>query len=168
MKYHVLNRYIGHEIFIVGVDGDLEQGEIACFYSLAELNAHLSDLSPVSENNLIVAHGVLTQAEFIPQDVGRGAFIVVADPSDAAGGFILTVEDCHIERIASMIENLFEDLDGPYDELAIDNVFVMYGYELDLRFCINEDGVDEEMLDSCEEVAAKAEEIRKRNMEGES
>jgi len=168
MKYHILNSHVGREVFIVGVDGEQEEdGEISCFESLSELNDHLSGLSPVSEDNLIVLHGVLAPAEYIPPDVGRGAFVVVADPADDIGGSILNLEDSNIENLASTIEKLLSHL-SPYDGLEIDNVFVLYGYELNLGFCVREDEIDEEIFDQSEKVATLVEEMERRNSEGES
>jgi len=168
MKYHILNRHIGREVFIVGLDGDLDTGEIGCFDSLNELNEYISSLSPVSEDNLVAVHGVLTQAEYIPPDIGRSAFIIVADPQDSAGGAIINLEDTRMENLISGIENLFGDNDSPYEGLEIDNVFILYGYELNLGFCVREDQVDESIFDECEKVATVAEEMRKREVKGES
>jgi hypothetical protein len=162
MKYHTLNRHIGREVYIAGLDGDLDTGELGCFDSLSELNDHLSSLNPVSDDNIIVVHGVLTQAEYIPPNIGRSAFIVIADPKDSAGGAIINIEDCNMGNLVSNIENLFGDSDTPFEGLEIDNVFILYGYELNLGFCVREDQVDERIFDECEEVAMVAEEMRKR------
>lgn len=156
-------KHLGSEIFIAGYDGDQEVGELFMCDSLSDLNDHLSIMNPISEANLTVVHGILTSAEYIPEDIGRGVYVIVVDPNDDGSGCIFEFTSANPDGLAELIE---ENLSEPHCELSsgltIDNIFILYGYEANMCYAVSEDEVDEGVIETSQKIADAANEMEEK------
>ena len=158
--------YVGKEVFIVGLDGDLESGDIEITESLSTLNIRLSMMNPIAESNLTVVHGILTMADYIPDKIGRSAYVIALHPLDIGTGAIFEVNNNSPEGLASLVETVVNDSDIS-EHMDIEDVFILYGYELRLGYSIREDEVDEQLVEDCQEVADEANKMKERITQAE-
>jgi len=155
--------HIGQEIFVAGYDGDQEVGELAMFDSVCDLNEHLSNMNPVSETNLTVVHGILTSAEYIPEGPGRGVYVIVVDPLDKDNGCIYEFTNGDPDDLADLIEgSILKNKHSELGSLTIDNIFILYGYEVSMCYAVNEDEVDDEIIETSQKIADGANEMREK------
>jgi hypothetical protein len=169
-----VRKKIGKEVFVVGTDGDVETGDIDVFDTVEELNEHLSRLNPIAESNITVIHGILTSAEYIPDDIGHGAFVIALDPGDPDTGAIFEVMETDPSKLADIVEDLVTNEGGSIytaaNELGtvtIEDVFIIYGYELTLGYSVSEDEVDEGIIEECKEIADVANKTAEMSEESE-
>lgn len=168
MRIHdVIRNYIGKSVFIVGYDGDVEIGDIDAFETIEALNEHLSSLSPISETNLTVLHGILTSSECIPEDIGLGVYLVVTESEEVDTGCVFEVSSGMQESLTELIEEVLSgDKDG-FVDTAIDNVFVLYGYEMSMCYAVNKDQIDDKTLEESQEIADVANKMKENILSAE-
>lgn len=154
--------HTGKEIFIAGYDGDVEVGELAMFDSISDLNDYLSNMSPVSETNLTIIHGILTSAEYIPENIGHGVYVIAVDPEDDVNGCIYEFTSKDPDALASLIEETLSAHHNELGDLSIDNVFILYGYEMSTCYAVNEEEVDEAELENCQKIVDVVNEMKER------
>lgn len=154
--------HIGNEVFVAGFDGDVEVGELAMFDSIFDLNEHLTSMSPISETNLTVVHGILTSAECIPEDIGRGVYVIVVDPDDDGNGCIHEFTSEDPDSLARVIEENLSKKHSELGDLTIDNIFILYGYEMSMCYAVSEDEVDEATIEASQKIADVANEMREK------
>jgi hypothetical protein len=154
--------HLGREIFVAGYDGDLESGELGMFDSISDLNNFLSSMSPVSETNLTVLHGILTSAEYIPEDIGAGAHVVVVDPRDEDNGCVYEFIGSDADGLVKIIEELMSETHKDLGDLTIDNIFILYGYEMSMCYAVNEEEVDEQAIEDSQKIAESANKMREK------
>lgn len=139
----------GKNVFITGTDGMSDTGDITIYEEFEDLNEHLKLLSPVSETAIITLHGIITSAEYIPAEIGRHVYIIVQDPEDKEMGCIFETE-CNgdVDALSGLVSSIIiTEIDTPYTGLTIDNISIVYGYELNLGYSVHEDEIDEEALE---------------------
>lgn len=175
MSVSEIKKYLGKEVFVVANDGDVDVGDIGIFETLKDLNEHLSYLNPIAEDNVTVVHGIITSAEYIPDDIGDGAYVLAVDSEDPEVGAIFEISDADPGQIADLVETLVggdnggsiysaaNDLSGT----SIDHVFIIYGYEMTLSFNVNEDEVDEHILEECRKIVNTEKKMGKTTGESE-
>lgn len=159
----ICHKYINRSIFVIGMDGLKSAGDITIYEELEDLNEHLKLLSPISETEVIVIHGTITPAEYIPADIGKYIYIIVQDPGNEGMGCIYEIE-CNedIDVLSSFVSKIIHENGVLYPNLTIDNIFVMYGYELNLGYSVHEDEIDEEALEGCQNVAEQVKKMMMR------
>jgi len=157
--------YLFQEVFVAGVDHiTASAGELVVLKSFEDLIDYLSTKSVNVNPDVRVLHGILTSGKAIPQDFcGRQVFILIVDPSSEDGWGLLidsdSEDDCH--GLASEIEKLLANEEIAANFVDIDNVYVLYGYEIPVSLSVNEDDLDEDMIASCAKVALHAKELAK-------
>lgn len=159
-----LNKHLYSEVFVVGVDNiTAKSGELAAFKSFENLIEHLGTKSIGINSDLRAMHGVLTSAKAIPNNFcGRQAFILIADPENPGYGLLIDSDsDNDCGELAKEIENLLKSEEIAANFVEIDNVFILYGYEINIILSVDEDEIDEEMIASCVEVGKRAKELEK-------
>jgi len=139
-------------VYVVGIDGARGTGDIEACESFEELNAHLKTLSTSTETDLMVLHGIITSARYIPAEVGRNVYIIVQDPDDPGSGCIYETDYPDSDDLVALITEIVTLGDEHYKLIDIDNVYVMYGYEVSTGFSVDEGELDEELFEQCEEV----------------
>jgi len=147
-----LSNYTCKEIFIVCEEEDQDFGEMFVTDNWSDLKTHLKTLTPDTDSEMRVFHGVITPAEFLPNSFhGKSVFIVCQDPDDLQKGNA-------IEAVSDTPEGLSEDISRLLDygtvhlfngELDIDNVYLLYGYQLQTCLTVDGDELDEEIIEMC-------------------
>lgn len=154
------NDYEGEAVFVIGTEVLHDVGELVIYESFPELNEHLKLLSPFSEPNILVLHGILTSANYIPGEIGRHIYLLVQDPEDEEAGCIYETEcRADINLLSGLISDIIAGNDCPYDNAAIDNIFILYGYELNTAYSVHEDEIDEEAIETCQKTAKQVKKV---------
>jgi len=164
----VLNMMVGQEVFVIASDEQSHNAadtsrEFHICDSIEDLREKMKDLEVQDVDELRVVHGVLTHAAALPPDLkDRTAFVLVASPLDDEDGFMVESGDT-LEHVEESVRELIEHGIGYCYDLEIEQIFVVYGYELTIVLSINDDDIDEETLDSCHQVADAAESVFDQN-----
>lgn len=153
-----LNKYENDEVYLLGVDSMSDTGELAAYDFFIGLKEHLSIIAPDTEPGLVALHGMLTSAKFIPGEIPDvKVWIILQNPSNKEEGCVIEASaDGGVDMVAEEIEILLNGPKCPVDNITIDNVFLLYGYELNLGYGINEDEIDDDKLKICKEVVVEA------------
>lgn len=145
--------YEDQEIYLLGSDGMSDTGELSAYDCdfFSSLKEHLTLISPMTEPSLIALHGVLTSARSIPAEIPDvSVWIILQDSNDLDDGCVIEASpEGGPDVIAKEIEALLENQDCPVDNLTIDDIFLLYGYELNLGYGVNEEEIDDERLKEC-------------------
>lgn len=165
-----LDNFLYQEVFVVGVDHITSSfGELTVCKSFEEMVDYLRGKTVGVSSDLRVLHGVLTSSKAIPNDFcGRQAYILLTDPEregfaegDSYGSFLDSTSDDSCEELADEIEKILASEEIAVSFLEIDNVYILYGYELNIILSVDEDEVDEDLISQCLEAGAKAKELDK-------
>lgn len=151
-------------VFVVGTDGSMGAGDLTMCETFQELNEYLKSLRTDIDEGTMVLHGMVTSARYIPADVGSNVYVVVQDPSHPGSGCIYETEYPDSRSIETMITNFIKRGDEYYDHISIDNVFIVYGYELTLGFSADEEELDEEAFGRCEMIANNVKDITEADL----
>jgi len=160
-----MEKYLYDEVYVVGADSTVSAGgELTVCGSFESLLDYLKTKSVSINSDLRVLHGVLTSAKTIPKDFNnRQPFILLKDPDSNDHGMLLDADaenDCN--ELASEIETLLESEEAASFFFKIEDVYILYGYELSLTLSVDEGDLDEEIIEDCLSVAEAA---RKLNTE---
>ena len=153
-----LERYKFKEAFVAGTDHTvITSGDLIAFESLETLLEHLKTKNPsVSGNEVRVLHGVVTPARSIPADFdGQTIFILVEGYYEEGIVFDSSAETP--EELADEIEKVMNDPEIAVELTDIDDIYILYGQELNTCLSVDEDDIDDEMIDACKKVAKAAE-----------
>lgn len=159
-----IDDHLFKEVFVVGIDHiTASSGELAVYRSFEDLINYLSTKSIAVNSDLRALHGVLTSGKAIPQDFcGRQAFILIVDPESDNHGILIdsdSEDDC--KGLAAEIEKLLANEEIAANFVEIDNVYILYGYEMNITLSVNEEDIDEDMMGSCAKVGLAAKELAK-------
>lgn len=154
-----LEQHTFEEIYVVGVDHTVSQsGELVPFDSLEELLEHLKMKNPSVATDVRVLHGLLTPARAIPANLdGRSAFILLADPDKHEAGIMLDSDADTCTELAEEIEKIMSSSEISTEIIDIDDVFILYGYEISICLSINEDDIDDDAIKDCVKIAKAVE-----------
>lgn len=158
-----MEEYLYKEVYVVGVDHNLSAGgELIVCGSFEDLLNYLKTKSVSINSDLRVLHGVLTSAQTIPNDLrSRQPFILLQDPRSSEHGILLdsdTDNDCN--ELASEIERILEGEEVASFFFEIDDVYILYGYELSLALSVDEDDLDEDIIEDCLKISEAAENLK--------
>lgn len=105
---------------------------IAVYKTVDALNDDLADFHESMADSIRAFHGVLTPATIIPKDfIDENPYIVVEDPTEVGSAMILETSADVPKELAEQIEKLFhKDSREEIDNAEIDDMFILYGYEL--------------------------------------
>jgi len=165
------DKYIGKEVFVVGVDDTNPSGPLEVFDSAEEMFTYLKTQIEIGvDADVRVLHGVLTKADTLPHSTrGKAGFLLAFDEYmestyEANAGCI--VEQCFsdVNELANEIENMVGTSIGPIATVDIDYLYILYGYELKTFVNIDLEDLDEENIDVCKKIALETEEVRKKSL----
>jgi len=155
--------YLYKEVYVVGVDVTTSiSGELKICDSFEDLLKHLKTKNASVTSDLRVIHGVLTAAKTIPKELhGRQAFVLLKDPDEDDHGLLL---DSEAEDYIELGEEIKEQLDT--GEAAsfffeIEDVFIVYGYEMTLTLSVDEDDVDDDIIEVCMSISNEAKKLNR-------
>lgn len=165
-----MQQFLHDEIFVVGTDHTVTAaGELIVCESFEELLTHLRTKNVSVNSDLRIVHGVLTSAKSIPKDLkSRQPFIILKDPSSPDYGIILDSDtDDDYNELASEIESVLASEEIASFFFEIDNVYILYGYELTLTLAVDEDDLAEEIISDCLEIGEAARKLSEEDNENE-
>lgn len=157
-----MEKYLYKEVYVAGPDSTVTtSGELTICGSFEALLNHLKTKSVIINSDLRVLHGVLTSAKTIPKDFNhRQPFILLKDPDSNDRGIMLDADaenDCN--ELASEIERLLENGEVASFFFEMDDIYILYGYELSITLSVDEDELDEEIIEDCLVVAKAAKKL---------
>lgn len=146
-----LKKHCNKEIFLAYNDEDNDRDlpvEIYITSELMELVDHINKLIPSIDFNIKILHGILTNASVLPKNLrGRTAFMIVDD----------TILDHALVSESNAQSD--KDLANTIDSLllynkseSIEDIYILYGYEISAILSLNEEELDEEIIDTCQKI----------------
>ena len=159
---------LNEEVFVIFSDYDTTVDVIA-LKSLGETLDYLKSLEPEDHFETKVLHGVFAPADVLPSSMDdNDCFLIVFVPGCGIEDIGLrgNVFETDCAGNPSFLAKEIEDLININDKHllfnpGIEDVYVLYGYAVDLGLCISEDSLDEEKADSCKKVVEETMRIRK-------
>lgn len=161
---------IGEEVFVSGFKTKgVKEATIFGPFDIFDLHVELSDhLEEIFVNDGIISafHGVITPASVLPTDIGiLGAYVIARDKDMAC--IIEASTENTLEDIMDIIQNLANGGESQkYEEIDIDNIYVLYGYELDVMFTTSEDEIDESAIAGCLALYDNLSKLKEEEAEG--
>ena len=164
-----LDKSTGIEIYVVAED-EANLAEIETFDNYEDAVEYLTLLNPEDNPTTKVYHGVMMPGSILPSDIKEGV-----------NCFVMALELFYKRNVAIMKGYVYEsDCEGDVGLLAkdiedmintneytlsmrttIDDVFVLYGYELELCLSINPDSVKNDgVIEKCGEITGEIEKVK--------
>lgn len=161
MVSRYLRAHIGNEVFIVvcGEDTDLYKGcEIKIFNDPLSMVEDMQYMTPNDFEIITILHGVIATADTLPPSLKNvDPFIMCQQGIDPEDPFILDIRPMNeVQDLAISIEQL---LSCNHDSSVympflpeMNDVFILYGSELQVSLTFNEDEVDESLIEEAKEI----------------
>lgn len=165
--------YLGEEVYtlsrspLTSVVGPLE-----IFKNTHDVQEYLQANTVVEEGELRLMHGILSTALSIPKSIPAPLeiFILLPNAYSKDQGIMVEVKNLEIleETINAITQNLIkidklseiESTLVDIDTQKIEDIYIIYGYEINLYFQFDEEETDEQMVDSAKEVYNKIKEAQ--------
>jgi len=130
----MLHAFVDDMVLLLCPNGTYtDNGMIELFRDVESLNKHLQQYTEEELEDHRVIHGILTSAKIIPKDF-RGLFpyIVVEDLMEPGQGTVIETDADVPQELTAQIEKALTKAtkSDPDVEYGIDEIFVLYGYEL--------------------------------------
>ena len=174
MNVSTILKFVGREVFVFGssiedeVPKDLKVSTV-----FNEMLRYLHNEDARLSSGVLLLHGILTSAVSIPNDVPRGThiYVILPEANHAGDSFIITVES--IEQLTAIIEAAVNPVIAPsssaetldylfdVDVQNIEDVFILYGYEVDLVYHTNINSVYPKDLAGPKVIASKIKNYQK-------
>ena len=147
--------------------------EIFVTTELMVLVEYLKRLTPSLDYDSVVLHGILTKASSIPRNLrGKKAYIILEDIYNADQALVLEAGIQSDKELAKKVNGIIDGNDRhlaplPWKnytvDVDIDDVYILYGYEVSVILSLDEEEIDEEIIDTCKKIAKDAETINMLN-----
>lgn len=150
------------EVFVVCGNEEEDSGELFVTNNWDDLLTHMKTLSPALDSSARVLHGIIYSAEYLPNSFNKeSVYVIFQNPDDEQQGFVSEADTDSVGGVAADIASIVEsETLNVFDaELTIDNIFLLYGYQLQTCMSVDEDEIDEQILQSCEEIVEEADQI---------
>jgi len=158
-----LNAYHSDEVYIVCADEDLDtHGVLMVFERLSRLQGYMSTLNVDHAKQLRVLHGILAPARYLPSSLrGKTPFLIIQSRTDLEKGMAFEVTSSTVDDLAADISSVVENAGtiALADFEGVDDMSILWGYEVRICLTIDEDELDEEALDGCIAISAEVKEI---------
>jgi hypothetical protein len=164
-----MDHFVEKEVFVIVAEEDTTTG-LYFYDDIEETFEYLATIDPLEDPETKVFHGVLTKAESIPSEINVKSCYVISigiifDSNRAEG--VLYQSECEGDTsvLAGDIEETITASFYDHNSLVvpeIENIYVLYGYELATGLCINRESIDEEIVHTCKTIAAEAKETSKK------
>jgi len=155
-----LKKSIGMEVYVVAGD-ESAKTDVEIHDNYTTMLEYLSLLNPEEHFSTKVYHGVLMPATVLPESLkGKSCFILALEMTYKKSVAVLEgyvfESDCDgdIDILATEIEQMIHTNEYTADmRIDIEDIFVLYGYELETCLSINPDSIDEEVVDTCKGIS---------------
>lgn len=131
------------DLFIGGVDSNMEEsGALYICRDKVELVETLKTLDPRVDDEITLLKGVLTLARTLPAEkMLSGNFNIyivvtnfVSDDGEYSGLIMESACDGSLDKLAEEVETIVKEGIGDIEGVAIDDIFILYGNEISLRY----------------------------------
>ena len=145
-------------------DDDVMIGDLCAFDNIIDLQNHLVSVESSDDKHLVL-HGILTDAEVLPEKLDKGCvFVIGRNPHDKPVCVLAHFEGDSTDELAEAIEEMIEQCGvGGVMIPDISDVFILYGYELSAKLAVDEDEIDDERLEVCNAYLELTKAIKKIN-----
>lgn len=138
----MLIAYLHKEIILITTNTNLtaesDQDPLEIFTDVADANIYLQEKEDDEIEKLVAYHGILTHAYTIPLWIENDPpFLVVEDIGATGTGIIMETNASTPAEVSEEVEKIFKDRDLASFDFTIDDVFVLYGYEVSIAYSIN-------------------------------
>jgi hypothetical protein len=157
-----LSDLLYEEVYVVGVDTTTTpSGELTVCSSYEQLITHLKTKNISICSDLRTLHGVLTSAKSIPKELkNQQPFIIAVNQENYSHGIILDSESDNYEELGYEIESLLKGNEVANFLFGMDQIFILYGYELTIVMSVDEDDInDDDTINKCKEIAEAAKKL---------
>ncbi len=149
-----LESYCNREIFLVyNTDEHLSDLSAKIYITSELMDAinYINKLTPSLDFRTKILHGILTKATTLSKNLrGKTAFIITND--------IYETQQAAIEESnAQSDKELAESVDMALlcsQSSDIDDIYILYGYEISIILTLDEEGLDEEVIDTCQKIVS--------------
>jgi hypothetical protein len=138
----MLIAYLHKEIILITTNTNLtaesNEDPLEIFTDVADANLYLQEKEDDEIEKLVAYHGVLTRAHTIPKWIGLDPpFLVIEDIGATGTGVIVETNANSSEEVSEEVQKIFKDRDLASFGFTIDDVFVLYGYEVTIAYSSN-------------------------------
>lgn len=148
------------EIFLVYNDEKNDENiplEICIISEFTKLLDHLKELTPSIDSGTRILHGILTKAFNLPKNLrGKTAFIIVNSSNSNQAMVIETDANSDKDLSSVIISILSYNRLNFVGSLEIEDVYILYGYEISTMLSLDEEEVDEETINTCQKIVNDA------------
>lgn len=157
-----LTDFLGEEVFVVTSGEEEDESPIHIYSDMYELIEFMKSFSPDTDSDTRVLHGVLTSAEILPSTLkNKSAFVIFLNPVDDKVGYVSESGSTTTKELAMEIETTIAFGDDVFGvRPTIDDVFILYGYQIETCLSIRDDDLDEEAIYTCKKISDDIDEIR--------
>lgn len=161
---------VGREIFVIVSEEDTTT-EISFYGDIMEATERLVIINPVDEPDTKVFHGILSTAYSLPSNLkDESCYIIILGSiytADSIQGVMYQCEcDGDTDILAREIEELITN-DAVHNNRMfttdIEDIFILYGYEVGTGLCIDTESIDEEVISTCKTIAAEAKKMLEKH-----
>lgn len=147
------------EIFLA-YNEENNEGNIAEIYvtkNLMDMVEYLKRLTTNLDCDIKILHGILTEACGIPKNLrGKSAFIIVEDLYNTDHAIIMDSEAHSDIELANSINAILKYGDHNTNLMTkpeIEDIYILYGYEISIILALDEEELDEEIIETCKKIA---------------
>ena len=139
------------EIFIVyneEENNNRYSTEIYITSEFMELTEYIRKLVPSLDFGTKILHGILTSATILPKNLkGKTPFIIVDSVSILDHASISESNAQSDEDLVEAINLLLHD-----NKTKIEDIYILYGYEISTVLALNDEELDDEIIDACQKI----------------
>lgn len=166
---NTFENYFYKNVYVIGYDSnEAETGKresLQIIDDSTEIIAHLRSRDAITDYDIKVLLGWLTPATVLPKNLrGKIPYILVQSPN-ISYGFI--IESCAEsgKELSKEVEKILDIADIYInDDVGIENIYILYGQELNVTLSLDEDYFDEEVISSCEKIVDEVKQITEENI----
>jgi len=138
----MLIAYLHKEIILITTNTNLtaesNQDPLEIFTDVTDANLYLQEEEDEEIEKLVAYHGILARAHTIPKWIGLDPpFLVIEDIGATGTGIIVETNARSSEEVSEEVEKIFKDRDLASFGFTIDDVFILYGYEVSIAYSTN-------------------------------
>ena len=152
-EFKDLDLYVGDQIFIAGNNDTAHSlDDVKVFADPIALQEYLIKIDVSELKNMIVAFGSLTYAEILPSTLrNKNAYIIAIDRIEDYG-VIIEMASGEVDDLAAEILDIMKPKPTSTIVPDINEIFVLYGQQLDVSDGIDPAMIDEEITHECNKI----------------
>jgi len=163
---------VGETIYLLGytVHANCMDATISVFKDKKDVNTYLNKGVVANMGDVSLLHGTMTNAVSIPDKLHDNIdiFLIVPNANSDLDSFVIQCKDLdYLQNVVTALitqtiaecddtDNLIDDISN-MDTQGIDELFVLYGYEVELKYAFDNGGLDDEIVEEAQKIYKKIE-----------